>query len=73
VYQAYSSAQESYHLLGKSAASMDQLHMHVASAVHNTAWNVVYGHAVLTHQHGEAGECHIYLRTDHFTDWVGML
>jgi hypothetical protein len=26
---------------------MDQLQMHSASAVHNTAWNVVYGHVVL--------------------------
>jgi hypothetical protein len=27
---------------------MDQLQMHVTSAVHNTAWNVVYGHAMLS-------------------------
>ena len=27
---------------------MDQLGMHVTSAVHNTAWNVVHGHAALT-------------------------
>ena len=26
---------------------MDQLQMHSASAIHNTAWNVVYGHVVL--------------------------
>ena len=29
---------------------MDQLQMHSASAVHNTAWNVVYGHAALCQQ-----------------------
>ena len=37
-----------YKLLGKTQTSMDQLAMHVTSAIHNTAWNVVYGHAVLT-------------------------
>ena len=34
-------------LLGKIQTSMDQLQMHSASAIHNTAWNVVYGHVVL--------------------------
>ncbi len=34
--------------------SMDQLHMHVTSAVHNTAWNVVYGHAVLSSSSNDA-------------------
>ena len=29
---------------------MDQLLMHYTSAVHNTAWNKVYGHAVLSQQ-----------------------
>ena len=29
---------------------MNQLQMHFASAVHNTAWNKVYGHAVLSQQ-----------------------
>jgi len=33
---------------------MDQLHMHVASAVHNTAWNVLFGHAVLQMRQNEA-------------------
>ena len=28
--------------------SMDQLQMHITSAVHNTSWNVVYGHAMLS-------------------------
>ena len=27
---------------------MDQLHMHLTTAIHNTAWNVVYGHAMLS-------------------------
>ena len=36
--------------LGKTQTSMDQLQMHSASAVHNTAWNVVYGHAALCQQ-----------------------
>ena len=28
---------------------MDQLLMHVTSAIHNKAWNIVYGHAVLSY------------------------
>ena len=43
----YSRLHSAYRLLGKTHTSMDQLHMHVTSAIHNTAWNVVYGHAVL--------------------------
>ena len=43
----YGKLQEAYKLLGKTATSMDQLQMHSASAVHNIAWNVVYGHVVL--------------------------
>ncbi len=43
----YDRLHTAYRLLGKTQTSMDQLHMHVTSAVHNTAWNVVYGHAVL--------------------------
>ena len=35
-------------LLGKTQTSMDQLHMHLTSAIHNTAWNVVFGHAALS-------------------------
>ncbi len=40
-----------YALLGKTQTSMDQLHMHLTSAIHNTAWNVVYGHAALILHH----------------------
>ena len=39
-------------LLGKTQTSMDQLHMHLTSAIHNTAWNVVFGHAALLQQPG---------------------
>ena len=36
---------EAYALLGKgkTQSSMDQLLMHITSAIHNTAWNVSYG------------------------------
>ncbi len=44
----YRRLHKAYRLLGKTQMSMDQLHMHVTSAVHNTAWNVVFGHAVLS-------------------------
>ena len=44
----YSQLHKAYDLLGKTLTSLDQLHMHVTSAIHNTAWNVVFGHAVLT-------------------------
>lgn len=44
---SYEKLQEAYALLGKTQTSMDQLQMHSASAVHNNAWNVVYGHVVL--------------------------
>jgi hypothetical protein len=43
--------QEAYHLLGKTQTAMDQLLMHVTSAIHNTSWNLVHGHAAL------AGSC----------------
>ena len=43
----YAKLQEAYKMLGKTLTSMDQLQMHSASAVHNNAWNVVYGHVVL--------------------------
>jgi hypothetical protein len=46
--EQYSKVQEAYCMLGKTQTSMDQLQMHVTSAVHNTAWNVVYGHAMLS-------------------------
>jgi hypothetical protein len=44
----YSRLHTAYRLLGKTQMSMDQLHMHLTSAVHITAWNVVYGHAMLS-------------------------
>lgn len=54
---AYRRLHTAYRMLGKTQTSMDQLHMHVTSAVHNTAWNVVYGHAVLAlPEGGEGGE-----------------
>ena len=40
--------------MGKTQTSMDQLQMHSASAVHNSAWNVVYGHVVLCQDDPEA-------------------
>ena len=43
----YQRLQDAYKLLDKTLTSMDQLQMHSASAVHNTAWNVVYNHVVL--------------------------
>ena len=46
--EQYNKVQEAYCMLGKTQTSMDQLQMHVTSAVHNTAWNVVYGHAMLS-------------------------
>ena len=48
--EKYGSLMEAFSLLGagKTHGSMDQLLMHLTSAVHNTAWNVVYGHAVLS-------------------------
>ena len=45
--QTYQRLQDAYKLLDKTLTSMDQLQMHSASAVHNTAWNVVYNHVVL--------------------------
>jgi hypothetical protein len=38
---------------------MDQLHMHLTSAIHNTAWNVVYGHAALLLQAGVQEQQHL--------------
>ena len=50
--ESYSRLVKAYELLGtgKLQSSMDQLLMHFTSAVHNTAWNKVYGHAVLSQQ-----------------------
>ena len=36
--------------------SMDQLQMHSASAIHNTAWNVVYGHVALCQTNNDTEE-----------------
>ena len=54
VFYHYISLQDAYKLLGKTQTSMDQLQMHSASAVHNSAWNVVYGHVVLCQDDPEA-------------------
>ena len=43
----YDRLSAAFSLLGKTQTSMDQLHMHLTSAIHNTAWNVVFGHAAL--------------------------
>ena len=43
----YQRLQDAYKLLGKTLTSMDQLQMHSASAVHNSAWTVVYNHVML--------------------------
>ena len=56
----YGRLHTAYRLLGKTQTSMDQLHMHVTSAVHNTAWNVVYGHAVLSSGGGGDGDASEY-------------
>lgn len=50
--EQYGRLVEAFGLLGsgKVQTSMDQLQMHVTSAIHNTAWHVVYGHAVLSSQ-----------------------
>lgn len=46
----YERIHQAYCLLGKTQISMDQLHMHLTSAIHNMAWNVVYGHAMLSQE-----------------------
>ncbi|XP_063219060.1 syndetin [Bacillus rossius redtenbacheri] len=43
----YSKVQAAYRLLGKTQMAMDQLHMHFASAIHNSAFNVVHGYVEL--------------------------
>ncbi len=43
----YSKLQKAYQLLGKTQTCMDQLLMHYASAIHNTAFSVVHGFAEL--------------------------
>lgn len=39
--------QEAYGLLGKTQTAMDQLLMHIASAIHNKSWNLVHVHAAM--------------------------
>ncbi|CAL8147667.1 unnamed protein product [Orchesella dallaii] len=43
----YGKLQRAYQLLGKTQTCMDQLLMHYASAIHNTAFSVVHGFAEL--------------------------
>lgn len=43
----YSKLQRAYQLLGKTQTCVDQLLMHYASAIHNTAFSVVHGFAEL--------------------------
>ena len=39
--------QDSYSILGKCQTATDQLLMHFTTAMHNTSWQVVYGHVCL--------------------------
>ncbi|KAK7500494.1 hypothetical protein BaRGS_00008401 [Batillaria attramentaria] len=43
----YEKVQNAYRLLGKTQTAMDQLHMHFASAIHNTAFTIVLGYVEL--------------------------
>ncbi|KAL3842010.1 hypothetical protein ACJMK2_020083 [Sinanodonta woodiana] len=43
----YEKVQTAYKLLGKTQTAMDQLHMHFASAIHNTAFQIVLGYVEL--------------------------
>ncbi|XP_035688646.1 syndetin-like isoform X2 [Branchiostoma floridae] len=43
----YEKVQTAYRLLGKTQTAMDQLHMHYASAIHNTAFQIVLGYVEL--------------------------
>lgn len=43
----YEKVQNAYRLLGKTQTAMDQLHMHFASAIHNTAFTIVLGYVQL--------------------------
>ncbi|XP_067655152.1 syndetin-like [Haliotis asinina] len=43
----YEKVQMAYRLLGKTQTAMDQLHMHFASAIHNTAFTMVLGYVEL--------------------------
>lgn len=42
---AYTKIQAAYLVLGKTQIAVDQLHMHFTSAIHSTAFSVVYGYA----------------------------
>ncbi|XP_064648148.1 syndetin-like [Lineus longissimus] len=43
----YEKVQTAYRLLGKTQTAMDQLNMHFASAIHNTAFTIVIGYVEL--------------------------
>ncbi|GFS12991.1 coiled-coil domain containing 132 [Elysia marginata] len=44
----YRKVQRAYSQLGKTQTAMDQLHMHFASAIHNTAFTIILGYVELT-------------------------
>ncbi|XP_064613648.1 LOW QUALITY PROTEIN: syndetin-like [Liolophura sinensis] len=50
----YSKVQTAYRMLGKTQTAMDQLHMHYASAIHNTAFTIVLGYVELCAGHMQA-------------------
>lgn len=43
--KVYTKIQAAYLVLGKTQIAVDQLHMHFTSAIHSTAFSVVYGYA----------------------------
>ncbi|NP_001098883.1 syndetin [Bos taurus] len=43
----YTKVQQAYRLLGKTQTAMDQLHMHLTQAIHNTVFQVVLGYVEL--------------------------
>ena len=43
----YCILQEAYRMLGKTQTAMDQLLMHIASAIHTKSWNLVHVHAAM--------------------------
>ncbi|XP_059150713.1 syndetin-like isoform X2 [Physella acuta] len=50
----YQKVQRAYKQLGKTQTAMDQLHMHFASAIHNTAFTIILGYVELTSGGGGA-------------------
>lgn len=52
----YAKLHEAYSLLGKTQTAMDQLLMHLTSAIHNSSWNVVYGFVVLASNDAEVSK-----------------